>query len=1369
MKERQLTVLIADNAAEDRAAMRDALSRDPAIRYVVIEAESGLRALELRRARKLDCLILDHHLPDLSALEALKKLAAEEGAVDCAVVVLVGAGDVRLAVKAMESGAYGCIEKDRARGEELLRVVSDAIEKAQRRRGAEPERMAVGEWRLVAKAAATAGAGSRPERADHKRSEEQLRLLKTAIEQSNESVMIMTAQLDPPSPRIVYVNSAFTKMTGYAPEEVIGKTPRILDGPKTDRAVLDQLRKNCAAGKVFRGETIKYRKDGSEFILEWTAGPVRNERGEVTHFVATERDVTERRRIEEALRRSEVEFRSMFELSAIGMAQVSPDFRYFRVNRKFCQMLGHSEQELLGRTFLDVTHPDDREVSAALAAAGFAGEEAESYVEKRYVRKDGEVIWALVNWAVIPDPEGRPMHTVASVQDITARKRTEEALRASEERYRLLTEISPDGVVVADEGGTIHLANQAMRRMLGVMPEQMIGRKFFDFFPPRCVQQYRDCLTGLLAGNLPENQVEIVFRREDGKLIPVEISAVCFDWKGRRFAQFIIHDVSQRKQAEAERERLIKEIEAERNRLRQILEQLPIGVYIAEAPSGRPIFCNHEAESLLRHPLLESDDYRGYAQYGALREDGSPYRAEDYPFSRTLIYGEAVKGEEMRYRRGDGTETILSVDSAPISDSKGRRMLAVATFIDIAERRHAEEALRESEERFAKAFLASPDGIVIIRVSDGVILEVNDSWRSLFGYARDEVVGKSWTQFDFLVDDDERRRAGAILEEQGYGRDFEMAVKRRSGEVRLVTLWAELLQLRGEDCLLVIVRDITDRKRAEEALRKSEEQARRQLAYVEAIYATAPVGLCFVDTDLRYLGINERLAEINRRPVKDHIGRTVREVSPDAADTLEPVFRRVIETGEPALNLEQSVATDAQPGVVRHFIASFYPIMNGGGLTLGVNVVVMEITERKKIEEELERLLREEKAAREEAEAANRMKDEFLATVSHELRTPLTSILGWARLLTGGGLTTPQARHALDVIAESAQSQTQLIEDILDTSRIITGRFKLDAQPVEIEHVFHAAVDVIRPSAEAKGVVLSEVVEAPDGVVLGDDNRLRQAVWNLLSNAVKFTSMGGRVEARLGRAEGQIEITVKDTGIGIEPKFLPHVFDRFRQANSTSTRKYGGLGIGLAIVRHSVEIHGGSVSASSLGKSQGATFRIRLPLLSASRLERPERPRVEAAPTMRERKILENSGRLDGVRVLLVEDNLDTLDMLKFIFDESGAEVITATSVDEALEALERFSPDALVSDIAMPDRDGYDLIREVRSLDPERGGKIPAVAVSAYTKAEDRARVLAAGFQMHIAKPIVPGELIAVVASLTGHIDYGSTGVSGLSEPSGH
>jgi signal transduction histidine kinase len=259
-------------------------------------------------------------------------------------------------------------------------------------------------------------------------------------------------------------------------------------------------------------------------------------------------------------------------------------------------------------------------------------------------------------------------------------------------------------------------------------------------------------------------------------------------------------------------------------------------------------------------------------------------------------------------------------------------------------------------------------------------------------------------------------------------------------------------------------------------------------------------------------------------------------------------------------------------------------------------MLTRDVTERKRAEEERERLLLQEKEAREEAETASQMKDEFLATMSHELRTPLTAILAWASMLNRGALAESQAHHALQVIEKSARSQARLVDDILDTARIITGRLKLDAQPVEIEPVFQAALDVIRPSADAKQIDLRVDIDHRGGIVFGDANRLQQVIWNLLSNAVKFTRRGGRIDARLGRADGQIEITVADNGIGIEPQFLPYVFDRFRQADSTSTRQHGGLGLGLAIVRHVVEMHGGTVAASSPGKGQGATFRVRFPM-----------------------------------------------------------------------------------------------------------------------------------------------------------------------------
>ena len=1149
-------------------------------------------------------------------------------------------------------------------------------------------------------------------------------------------------------------NDAMARMYGYERADQI-QGSRIGDllvrsDPQNIAMLRDFKRSGYRLKDVETREVDRY--GNTKYFLNNQTGIVEN--GAVVRGWGIQRDITELKEVEKALRESEERLRRISEATQDALWEIDLKTNQLWWSEQARPLFGHRPGDLQPglEDWYKGIHPDDVN-RVRRCFDKFMESDAKNWVDEyRFRRADGSYVYILDLGRKFSDESGTPVRIAGAMTNITERKQAEEALRASEERYRLLTELSPDGIVIASEDGTVHLANDSMLRMLNAAPECVIGRNLLDFLEPEFKEHCRNCLIDLMTGNPLATEIEAAFQRKDGQGFPVEVNAVRFDWKGEQFAQIIIHDISGRKQSEHERELLLGEIEAERNRLSQILEQMPIGVAIAEAPSGRLLFHNREAESLWGHTMPTCDNYQGYEQFGAIHEDGAPYRAEEYAGVRAIETGEVTRGEEMRYRRGDGTETFFSVGASPIRDQEGHVVLIVTTFVDIAKSKQAEQALQESEERFSKAFRASPDVLVISRLADGKILEVNESFVSLSGYNRDEVLGKSTIDLGLYVDPTDRQRALSILKEHNYVRDFEFLMKLRSGKGRLVSFSAEPLELGGERCWLTIVRDITERKQAEEALRRSEEQMRRQLAYIEAIYATAPVGLCFVDSDLRFLSMNERLAEINGKSVEDHLGRTVREALPGIASKVEPLYRKVIETGEPILNVDLS--TVAESGADRHFIVSYYPIKNGDRRVLGVNAVVVEITQRKKIEEERERLLRQEKAAREEAETANRMKDEFLATISHELRTPLTSILGWARMLTAGTLTKLQARHALDVIAQSAQSQTRLIEDILDTSRIITGHLKLDAHPVAIEHVFHAAVEVVRPSAEAKGITLSEIVDAPDGVVFGDPSRLQQALWNMLSNAVKFTNEGGSIEARLGRAEGQIEISISDTGIGVEPQFLPYVFERFRQADSASTREYGGLGLGLAITRHIIEMHGGGVSASSPGKGQGATFKIRLPLISTSREMAPDsRLALSAAPDAKDRKSKENGHRLDGLRVLLVEDNPDTLEMLKFIFDECGAEVITATSVNEALEALDRLHPDALISDIAMPDRDGYDLIREVRSREPDQGGLIPAVAVTAYTRAEDRVRALAAGFQMHVAKPIDPDELIAVVASLTGHI----------------
>lgn len=408
-----------------------------------------------------------------------------------------------------------------------------------------------------------------------------------------------------------------------------------------------------------------------------------------------------------------------------------------------------------------------------------------------------------------------------------------------------------------------------------------------------------------------------------------------------------------------------------------------------------------------------------------------------------------------------------------------------------------------------------------------------------------------------------------------------------------------------------------------------------------------------------------------------------------------------------------------------------------------------DITEGKRSERERERLLAEAEHAREQAEAASRVKDEFLSTLSHELRTPLTAIVGWIYLLRGGRLEEAARVRALDAIDRNAGAQSQVISDILDLSRIVGAKFRLEVRPIQVAPVVAAAIETLMPAANARGIKLQTLLDPAAGLVSGDTDRLRQIVWNLISNAIKFTDKGGRVTVRVERVDPHVVITVEDSGVGISPQVLPHVFERFRQGDSSNTRNHGGLGLGLAVVRHLVELHGGQVTASSAGEGRGATFTVTLPLLDpADSADAASGDRGEgAAPATDE--LPEDSPRLDGVRVLVVDRSEEVRDVIVRILRLSGAEVEAVGSAADALTAFAGTVPDVLLSAIDMEGETGYSLLRKVRSLPRDVGGAVPAAALTAYSRTEDRVRALRAGFQMYMTKPVQPAELLAVVAAL--------------------
>ena len=495
--------------------------------------------------------------------------------------------------------------------------------------------------------------------------------------------------------------------------------------------------------------------------------------------------------------------------------------------------------------------------------------------------------------------------------------------------------------------------------------------------------------------------------------------------------------------------------------------------------------------------------------------------------------------------------------------------------------------------------------------------------------------------------------------------------------------------------------------------------------------------------------VNSTCAKFIGKPKEQIIGRTDLELyPPETARRFIEADQRVIESGE--THVFEGLATGA--GGTQDFRVTKGVVRDREGRVVGLFGISHDMTERRRAEEErLERA--REQAARAEAEEANRMKDLFLATLSHELRTPLTSILGWAIMIDEGGLDEPVTREGIATIRRNAEQQRHIIDDILDASRIIAGKLHIETRPIELSRVVRAAVDVVRPAAEAKGVRLSCDVEPHTGSVLADPHRLQQVFWNLLSNAVKFTPAGGEVGVEVEQLPRHVRVTVRDTGRGISPDFLPYVFDRFRQADSSPSRAHGGLGLGLSIVKYLVEMHGGSVGAYSAGRGQGATFTVDLPVASVAEPNSPfnQTRDAQASGEAAGGKGSDNrfTHALSGLRILLVDDDEDALQLLSMLLGKHGAEVTAATSASAALAQLEQVRPDVFVSDVGMPDVDGYELMRMVRVLEAGLGWRTPALALTAYAGEGDRQLALSAGFDEHVAKPVEPETLVSAIATL--------------------
>ena len=667
------------------------------------------------------------------------------------------------------------------------------------------------------------------------------------------------------------------------------------------------------------------------------------------------------------------------------------------------------------------------------------------------------------------------------------------------------------------------------------------------------------------------------------------------------------------------------------------------------------------------------------------------------------------------------------------------------------------QKLQVSEAMFRRLVESNIIGVIVANI-DGAIAEANDAFLRMVGYSPEDLqAGLRWRDMIAPEYIEASNSAIAELKTKGVCQPFENEYIRKDDSRVPILLGSALLENNPND-IIGFVLDLSERKQVELALYKSEERYRTFLEQSsEGIWCMeleVPISPdCPEDEQIQHFYEYGYLAECNNVIAQMYgYSRAEEIISARLGDFLVSsdshniaYLRNFIRSNYRLIDAECH-EIDKQ-GNSKYFLNNLVGIVENGLLVRAWGTQ-RDITERKQAEQEREQLLEREQAARADAEAANRMKDEFLATLSHELRTPLNAILGWTQLLRNRKFDETTTGQALETIERNTRSLAQLIEDVLDVSRIIRGTLHLNTHQVKLVPVVEAAIDTVRPAAKAKEISIECKFDPELGVVVGDTNRLQQVVWNLLSNAVKFTSKGGRVDVQLEQIESYVQIRVSDTGAGIAAEFLPHVFERFRQADSSSTRSHGGLGLGLAIVRHLVELHGGTVSAESLGIGQGATFIVNLPMKAVY----VEANTTEALSSYMDAQQTNNYlPRLDDLRVLIVDDEADARHLLTTILGQYGAQVIAAASAYEALLALQQFHPHILVSDIGMPQEDGYTLIRQVRALPKDQGGRIPAVALTAYARAEDRTQALLAGFQLHVPKPVNAGELAAVIANLTG------------------
>jgi PAS domain S-box-containing protein len=1075
---------------------------------------------------------------------------------------------------------------------------------------------------------------------------------------------------------VTFMNGVAQSLTGWTQEEASGKLIQELFKIREENS----LEPECPVARVLRDRVaaeastrlaVLISRDGREVPVEDNSSSIKNESGKTTGVVLVFRDITHRKKAEQALREKEERFRTMADTTPVMLWLAGADGLCNFFNQSWLDFTGRTMEQETGYGWADNVHPDDLRRCLDNYMSSLEGRAAFT-IEYQLRRFDGAYRWVLSNGVPRYTKEGDFIGFAGSCVDIADRKQAEEAAHS----LASIVESSEDAIIAKRLDGAIVSWNAAAERIYGYAADEVKGKHISLLAP----EEHRSELTSIFemlkrGESIPH--LETVRRTKDGRLIDVALTiSPTYDSAGHiTGASTIARDITDRKRVEQERSLLAAQIENERQRLNNVVANVPGVVWEAwgqpDQAAQRIDFVSEYVEKMLGYG---TDEWLSTPNFwlSIVHPDDVERAARE----AAAIFASGKGGtSRFRWKAKDGRAVWVEAQSVVVCDDAENPIGMRGVTMDITERKRAEDAQR---------FLAEASGLL------GSSLDYEITLGSVAKLAVPNLA--DWCVVH-IIGDNGRLRQLAVVHSDPAKEEAARRIQQRYPVDPEASIGVPNVLRTGRPEFYPIV----DQERLAHAARNQD---------VADVLRELNLKSCMIVPLVarnRTLGtITLATAESNR--YYDAYDLTLTE---------NLAHRIALAVDNARLYREAQDAVTAREDALR-------------------------------IRDEL---LRREHVAREEAETANRAKDEFLATVSHELRTPLNAILGWAHMLRSNKLDQNTESRALETIERNAKSQAQLIEDILDVSRIVTGKLRLEVRPVELAAVVDAATDAVRPAADAKGIKLETILDPRVGPVSGDPNRLLQIVWNLASNAVKFTGKGGRVQIQLQRVSSYVEIVVSDTGQGISSEFLPYVFDRFRQADATSTRRHGGLGLGLAIVRHLVEMHGGTVVAHSPGDGLGATFTVKLPLI-VSPVDKPETSRQQQ--TSGATISLEPSPRLDGVRVMVVDDDSDTREMLRLMIGQLGAEVKACASSEEAMGALTEWNPDVIVSDIEMPDEDGYELIRKVRGSESYPDGrKVPAVALTAYGRVEDRLRALSAGYQMHIAKPAEPVELAVVIATL--------------------